>query len=457
MHERTQRAIARMTFVFCCAVPTLVTCVIIAVTWTPWWHRRSLAAIEASLSRDTGLVLQIADFKRAAPSTLCLYGVEIFEPETGHEVARVREIQWVQRGQEVSILLQQPELQSSELAHTWKMIHDRFVCRPEQTSSAVQLAANDLTIHSRTGPLTLRDVDAWIRPRVGENAVEATIQCLPATTHLAAMIQSPSPVNITVVRDRGGDAPSTSWTLSTGETALPCSALAEYLPQLERLGSDAMFSGSMRWSLRPNGWTIDLGGSRFTDIALGQWLENLPHRLTGTATIQLERCRVVCEQRVTNVVDIAGSLRARDGLVGPSMFASARRHLGFAVADVDSVVAYDRIALGFNLNGPLLHLEGVCRTEVGYEGLHSGVVLCAGGHPLAESSGETLQATQLQAAFAPGHSVMVPLSRQTSPLMDILMPPSRPAPSPLAPSSDSSIPRITSTRPLRESPSIAQP
>jgi hypothetical protein len=259
-------------------------------------------------------------------------------------------------------------------------------------------------------------------------------------------------VSITILRERGGESPSTSWTLRTNETPLPCSALAEYLPMLERLGSDAMFSGTMRWSIRQDGWMIDLGGSRFSNIALGQWLENLPHRLTGMASVQLDRCRVVSEQRVTQVVDIAGSLRARDGLVGESMFAAARRHLGFAVADVGSVVAYDRIALGFNLNGPLLQLDGVCGTELGYEGLHSGVVVCAGGYPLAESSGEILQATQLQSAIAPEHSVMVPLARQTSPLMDLLMPPSRPSPG-----IGESVPRITSTRPLHGDPSIDQP
>jgi hypothetical protein len=452
MHERTQRAIARMTFVFCCALPTLATVSIILATWTPWWHRRSLAAIEADLSRDTGLVLRIADFKRAAPSTWCLYGVEIYEPETGREVARVREIRWCDRGDEISMLLQQPELQSAELQHTWMMIHDRFLCRPDQTVRPTELAANDLTIHSRTGALTFVDVDAWIRPGLATGTVEANIQGMPAG-HVLPTPASMSPVSVTVLRDRNGPRPSTSWVLSSGETPLPCSALAEYLPQLEPLGNEAMFSGTMRLELAREDWVIDLGGSRFSGIDFGQWCETLPHRCTGTAAVQLERCLVITEKGIVNRVDIAGSLRARDGLVGGSLLRSAGTHLGLAVRDdVEGSVAYDRLALGINLNGPLLKLTGICDYEVGFEGIGSGVVLCAGGHSLAETTGHTLPAASLQATLAPPHSVMVPLSRQTSPLMNILMPPSREVPrAPVA------VPRITSKRRLQDDPSIGQP
>ncbi len=449
MHERTRRAIARMTFVFCCAVPTVITLSIILVSWTPWWHQRSLTAIESSLSRDTGLIVRIDNFRRSAPSTLYLYDVEFLEPETGREVARVREIQWAKRGDDVAIWLQQPELRSEQLPHAWSMIHDRFLCRPDQTSSSLKLMARDLTIHSRTGSLTLRDVLARMRPRVGEDAVEASIRCYPATSDQGA---TPSPVTISVLRDRSGSTPSTSWVLRTGDTPLPCSALAEYLPPLERLGGDAMFAGTMRWKLERDGWTIDLGGSQFTDIALGQWLEHLPHRLTGTASIQLQRCRIVTRQRATETVDIAGVLRAREGQIGPLMLKSARRHLGFAVVDASGAFEYDRIALGFSLNGPLLHLDGLCATDLGYQSLPEGVVVQVGGNPIAESTGSTLQATQLQAFFAPEHSVMVPLSKQTSPLKSLLMAPSRPTSN-----HDAAVPRITSTRQWNGGPSIEQP
>lgn len=453
MHERTQRAIARMTFVFCCALPTCLTVLMIITTWTPWWHRRCIASIESDLSWQTGLIITIEDFRRASPSTLRLYNVQLLEPETGQEVARVREVRWAKQGDEVSILLQQPELQSAELVSTWRLIHDRFLCRPDQTSASVQVAANDLTIHSRSGPMTLRDVDAWIRPGLEPDSVEASIQCLPAASGLTSVAGS-TPVQISVIRRRAPEGPSTSLVLDCGKTALPCSALSEFLPDLESLGANAVFSGTMGWTIYRDGWSLDLGSASFSDIALGRWCERLPHRLTGSARVDLERCRISYRDRSVQLVDIAGSLRARDGLIGTSLIESAREHLGFAVAgNLDPVIGYDRLAIGFNLNGPLLQrFEGICGTEYGYEGLHSGVVLCAGGQSLVESTGKPMQTAVLQSLFAPDYSVMVPVSRQTSPLLQLLMAPSRPL------SVGTKIPpRITTTRPLQGEPSVSQP
>ncbi len=90
---------------------------------------------------------------------------------------------------------------------------------------------------------------------------------------------------------------------------------------------------------------------------------------------------------------------------------------------------YDRIALGFRVNNTQLQLDGICRTEIGYESYPAGVVLCLGGVPLVHSSGKTLDSLKAITAIAPAHSVPVPLSNQTSWLMNIFIPPSRPLPS----------------------------
>ena len=417
MHERTQRAVARLVFLFCCAVPTGTTLAIILTTWTPWYHERCLRALEASLSRDTGMVIQIEDFERNAPSLLRLHDVRVLEPETTREVARVRVITWVAREDRAAIRLSQPEIQSAELPSAWQLIHDRFLCRPEQTSVPIRMAADDLTLHSRSGPLTLRDVDAWIRPTV--DGVDASIQCLPATS------RSDTPVSIAVSRNRRADKPFTSWTLRTDHTALPCSTLAEYLPLMAGLGSEAEFKGTMRWDVRDDGWTIDLGGSRFQQVDLSKLFEKHPHRLTGIADLQLDRCRVEPGQ----TIDISGTFRSRDGFVGTSLIASVHEHLEFAVRQPDPQsrdLPYGRMAFGFDVFGSQLKVSGVCRTELGYEGLPSGVLLCASdGQPLVATTSQSLPAIRLARAFAPKHSVMVPISDQTTRLMDFLLAPSR--------------------------------
>src|SRR6056297_216010 len=418
MHERTQRAIARLMFVFCCAIPTSTTVLIVLVMATPWYANRVRRQIEAELARDTGLIVRIEDFHRTSPATLRLDRVRLIEPETMREVARVRQVEWVTRQDEVSILLQQPELQSASLPSTWRLIHDRFLCRPEQTSRPIRLAANDLTIHSASGGgMTLRDVDAWIEPQA--KAVQASIQCVPAIASAA------TPIQITVRRDRSGEQPATNWMLDTQDTALPCSALSDYLPGLiGNLGNEAMFAGTMRWQLNHQDWWIDLSGSRIEQVSLDRIFEQQAHRLSGKATIQLERCRIEPGRRV----DIAGSVRARDGLIGRSLLLSLHHHLDFEVRVPDGKedLPYDRIAVRFNVDDTQLRLDGICRTEVGFESFPVGVVLCSGGYPLVRSSPQTLRSLALVSALAPAHSVMVPVADQNRGLMQVLIPPSRP-------------------------------
>ncbi|MGI9475051.1 MAG: hypothetical protein ACR2NZ_26195 [Rubripirellula sp.] len=448
MHERTQRAIARLMFVFCCAVPTCLTFLCILVTWTPWHHHRTLRAIEARLSQSTGLQIEIDDFQRSSPSTLELFSVRVVEPESQNEVARVREIQWVDDGKRVSILLQQPEVRSRELRSVWDLLHDRFLCRPDQTSLPVRAAANDLTIHSRTGDLTFTDIDAWIRQ--GDRTIEATIEGLPANT------RSDSPVSVSVLRDRNQDLPSTQWTLDTRGTALPCSAVAEFIPQMEGLGTDAEYTGTMRWQIDAETWSVDLSGSSFSQISLDRLFERHTHRLTGSATLWLERCRIEPQMRRS---DIAGSIVARDGMVGRSLLHSCQQHFGFQlrlptplIDRQDDSVPFDRLAVGFNVNNTQLELNGICRSERGYEGFPSDVALCLDGYPLVFSTDGTLDSLKVITAIAPAHSVLIPMSDQTRWLTKVFIPPSRPLPHPNA-----QPPRIRSAENFRGGPTISQP
>ncbi len=248
-------------------------------------------------------------------------------------MARVRELQWVSNGDEVrdSAAPTRAAIDRS-FRSAWRLIHDRFLCRPEQTSLPLQIAANDLTIHSRTGALTLRDVDAWIRSAGATRSRQRSSACRRSPL-------SDSPININVRRDRSGATPSTLWTLNTSGTPLPCSALAEYLTPMESLGTDAMFSGTLRWHLQGKQWWVDLGGSRFEQVSLDRLFEQHAHRLSGTAKIHLERCRIEPHNRRS---DVSGSIRAENGLIGRSLLYSVHKHLEFDVRMPEDMIDSQR-------------------------------------------------------------------------------------------------------------------
>lgn len=423
MHERTQRTTARLLFVFCCAVPTCFTCLCILMTWTPWYHQRALAKLEAEFSHTTGLVIEIADFEKATPSSFRLLGVTIREPETAQEIAHIREIEHVAEGGRVTLLLQQAEVQAAELKGIWQLLHQRFLCRPDLTATPMRVSANDLTLHSRTGAVTFKDVDALVTPQ--EDAVEASLNCLPANSVYD------TPINITVRRDRSGKRPVTRWSLDTRGTALPCSAIADFLPEMEKLGVNAEYTGTMTWQLDKNHWWIDLGGSRFNDISLDRIFEQNSHRLSGNATIQFDRCRIDPHSKRS---DIAGSIMAKNGQMGRSLLLAATQNCGFDIRLQDRLITqhgdipYDLLGLGFNVNNAQIKLTGICRSEVGYEGFPTNVVLCLDGFPLVFSTPRTLDSLSALRVVAPAYSVAVPMSDQTDWLINLLIPPSRPMP-----------------------------
>lgn len=449
LHERTQKALARLTFVLCCAVPTLLLMLIIVVGKTPWYHRRCIDAIEHEVAQQTGLVTQIGQYEMVSPGHTLLKQIQLTDPETGATVATVRQIDWSIQDGRTHVLLQQPELHADTLNQTWDLLHDRFLCRPQHLTGSARVAATDLTIHSRLSPITLRDVDAWIGPDVNSaglaspsqsssgvspSNVRATIECLMASPGGSGLSPggglsasaATSPIQITVLRDRSGPAPTTHWSLATGSTALPCSAIAEYLPgHWSNLGTEAMFSGSVAGVTSTHDWKIDLSGASFSNLSLDYIFANQPHRLSGTASIKLERCRLHPNQQL---VDVSGSIHATHGLIASSLLEGAAQHLGFLVADLPpdaADVPYDCMAMRFSLNGPRMHVSGTCRHQHGYASLPTGVALCVGGMPLAQAPGSDLPAIRLMSVLAPVHSEMVPLAQQNQGLLQLLLPPRR--------------------------------
>ena len=447
MHERTERAIARLLFVFCCAIPTVATILMILVSWTPWYHEIQRKQLATELSLESGLTVRLADFDHDSPSSWTLHQVQVIEPETNKEVARVRRVTWEKTGDTVSIGLHQPELQSPMLKFAWSVVHDRFFCRPDSTGQPVSVFANDLTIHSETDALTLSDINASIQPR--PSSVFAQMKC-----QLAGLNRSE--ISIAVTRDRSTAVPRTHWHLETGDTALPCSALSGYLPKMAYLGPNATFVGNLKWEVDRNGeWLIDLGGSQFSDIELSYFFENLPHRLSGKADLELSRCQIVPDQRS----QISGELRAKNGWMGKSLLRSLYHELSFAV-DSQSIqqqsgdIQYDLLAFQFDMNESQLRLHGTCQNEPGYEVLEPGIVAVGYQRPLAKSSEQTIPSVKVAYAIAAENSQLVPVSPHTAPLLKIFVPPSNAVPI------DQSIPAepyIKRTAPFSGGEPIRQP
>ena len=446
MHERTRLAVARLLFVFCCAVPTFTIASAVLVTFTPWYHNYRRTNWETALSQRLGVTVKIGRVEFPAPAMIRFRDVVLLQPETGANVATVHVADWVTIDGESAMRLSQPELQSAMLPFAWRVIHERFLCQPQWTSTPLRVAADDLTIHSRTGSMTMRDVDAWLRPV--ETGVEAMVQCVPADrTDLAA-------IHISAIRKRTGTQPSTHWFLNTGDIPLLCSTIADYLPGMRKFGSNATFAGTMRWQVADAGWTIDLGGARFDHVDLAELTAGMPHRLTGEAAIKLERCQI----QPGRELDVSGTMISSAGQVSPSLMIAAKTELNFEInPDVDRGardLPYELLAVRFDFFGADMTLEGICEKQRGYERLPVGMLIVGSGSGMLAGNANRQTWVGLARTLWPGRHASMPVSTQTAWLFDILPPPT------LLIDHDQGYPlppRITSADDFQGTPTIIQP
>ena len=451
MHERTQRAVARLLFAFACALPTAITSLVILVTYTPWYQSWLRDRVAQELSDRTGLLVHVDQLEYPAPGTLRLTGVRLVEPETGAEVARVRVVTWATTGDRIAVRLSQPELQSARLAYAWRLVHDRFLCQPQSTKTPIRIAADDLTIHSQSGSTTLREVATWLRPV--ESGVEASLKCLPANSSTTVMPLDADAFTVRVVRSRSGKEAGTEWTLSTGNVPLVCSALADYFPAMKRLGSEATFAGTMKWRVTDTHWDLDLGGSTFENVELSQLLRGTPYRMTGNVALHLIRCRLDPGQQL----DVAGTIVSESGYLSHTLLERLQQGLQFAINPKLAQAQdwpYESLALRFDFLGSNMTLEGICNRQRGLEGVAPGVAVISQGRSLCAVSPEKQSYVNLIRALWPERGELLPVSTQTAWLLKIL-----PAPPQTLGDDDGAgfVPRITDASPLHGEPGIAQP
>lgn len=423
MHERTERAFCRLAFLLLCALPTLLTFAAVIVTRTPWYHRAEIAALEAALQQRLGVRVAISEMMRPSPGAWQLEGVQLSNPETGAEVARVRTVFYAVVDGQTKIHLAQPELLADQFPLSWQLVHDRFLCQPDLVGGGLRLRAEDLSIHNESQGLTLSPLDVWIEPREGETVAAARFV-------LAGRSPDEAPATLQVSRDRSGPLPRTRLSLVTGSSPLPCSMLAEYLPVMRRLGVDAQFAGSLRWELDHEDYTVHLQGARFTQVNMLDLFELFDHRLTGTGTIEIQS---LTRHRGRPISEAIGRVAIENAKVEPELLRAAAHSLGVSVhpdaLSASERIACQSIAFGFQLYGTEVQLSGLCYRQPHFESMPPGTAIVADNLPLAHVDPKRrLSAAALSSTVDPKHRIDMPLGPDDD-WARRLLPPLQPEPS----------------------------
>ena len=404
MRFEVRRRWSRLAFCLVCLIPTVIITGAVAVTHNPFYMAARQAAWESQWSDRLGLTVKVQSLEQRGGDWV-IHGLELRDPETDHWVLRAASIEIAKTETAHVVLVNQSELCATLWPRVWAILHEHVLQRPYLTDRNVMISAATLTMRYERQAESLSGVRCELVGKV--DSTEALFEFrMPGNV-------GGEPARFSVIRNRQLQPPTTAWELHTGDAALPCSLAIPWIPSAARLGPNCTFAG-MIWAEKGIGdWTADLSGI-FRPVQLEQLVTSqFPHKLSGEGDLTLTR---VCLHH-GRIVELAGNLQARDGVVSRSLLTAARDELKLRLRDPlrdTSLLRYDQLAVGFTLSSTGMALAGQMQPET--------TVMSDADGPLLSDSGQAdqLSTVALLRFLVPQNEVHVPATEETVSLVRVL-------------------------------------
>jgi hypothetical protein len=422
LHEALRRRLCVLAFLLLCVAPTAAVLAWGVSRHLPWYVRAEAERLAGPL----GLEVSLDRVFHPRPGVVVYEGLQLTDPETGRAILHCRQLRaaWSKPAdanttarQTLSLAASGAEIDAAGLDRLVELIQRGLRRGPGWADIEVCLNALEVSVRSAPSARMMTGVEGFLRPVHGGSYGEIWFRL--------AGTETAEPVRIRIGRDRGKKPPCTGLEFYTGGGAMPCSLLALGLPGLDRLGPQSRFRGRIWMNETPEGQTCDLTG-QFAEIDLERLLgDRFPHTLGGTAQLTVEQARLQ-EGRLQQA---AGSLTAGPGAVSRSLLDSAIQSLGLAQGveppGTGDLVAYEQLAVAFQLDGAGLRLRGVCPVP------GPGTVMVGpSSRLLAEPDArwQPLPVASLVRTLVPPNRADVPAARQADWLWRVLPPPEAAAP-----------------------------
>jgi hypothetical protein len=351
LHESTQRGLCRLSFGLFGLLPLVCCLAFSAVQFLPAYHRWRAAAWEQWLSTQLGIEIELAAIENRAPDRWVLHGVRLLHPESGATLGCVPRVEVLARGGRWSVLLDEPELEGRQLTATWKMVHDWFLCRPQQYSRAAAIGANRLIIRGVDKTDEFSNIIVRMQPEQSELALD--IQFRMSGEKIAAKKEPASLLKIR--RNHTENRLMTNLQLQTA-TPLPCQLFHGLLPSTANFGEGATFTGLLDWQMRNAEWQLQLSDVNLQQVDfgnLGRWLGN---KLSGRGMIYVHQATISNNHLETAVATIA----AESGSISSDLLFNLAKHLDIELRQTNPVAvhAFESAFFTINIEPQWLQLAG---------------------------------------------------------------------------------------------------
>lgn len=413
LHERTRLLLCRAGFLFLCVVPTLLLCGAAV-------HYRSSAYLEARrdewvavLSDKLGLDVKIANLSYPHWNTALLEGLVLLDAESGEEVVRTRYVEVTWQEGRWQIVAGQPEVVAGSLPLLVELVNYRLLRGQALQLAPVQFEARELTFHSAAAAQTFQNVHAELATADAGKHIHVNFQF--------AGLESKTPLQLSIKRQRSSGSAVTTCQLNTGETQLPCAALVPLESWLKQLGDDATFQGQASLEQSNEGIATELNGD-FHHVDLDRLVSlRFPHhRLSGQADVRLQRLKL----HSGRIVAMEGQLQTHGGgVVSRSLLMAVQKQLDLKPQDQQldlaigpSSLRYSHLAFGFALDAAGLSISGDDNPA------NPGVIMASAalGPLLSESAETVVPVAYFMRAVLPHSDVQIPATAEAKSLFDLL-------------------------------------
>lgn len=411
LHDRTRRQLGLLAFVMLCLVPT----VIVLASGVVWRLPHQAGREADRLSSLLGLQVSLQKVEYPRPGVIRYAGLELTDAETGKTVLRSSQLetQWhtatgkQERAHPCLILTAtDPQLEADGLAQVWRLVHEVLTCRADRAGIDVRLSSAQLTLRLDDSPLKLVDV---------RGSLDARSEGTMADVHFRlADSEKGEGVKLRIGRNRQTEPATTGFALQTGETPLPCLALATAFPLLKPLGQ-SRFQGDLWGSEAPGGWSGGLRGW-FSDLDLERLLDGRsPQKILGAVQVAVEEGRF----EHGRIEQLTGSMVGGQGKISRSLLEAAVTHLGLArspeLPGTEPLLPYEQLRLRFTLDSRGLTLRGQCQED------DSGVIFVDRYGPLlGQTNWQSQPVVALVRTLVPSVGLESPVTKETDWLLRYL-------------------------------------
>ncbi|TWT87467.1 hypothetical protein Mal64_30060 [Pseudobythopirellula maris] len=371
LRQKTQRRLCRAIFFAGCLTPTLL------IMGLAMAHQLTRGVALDRLAARLGVRLGCERLETPEPGSYLLTGVAILSAETDHEVARCDRLLATRRNGEWRLSTGVVSIGSAGSGETRavlaRLTEERLDVGLFAEATRVRVyddePTGDPALELEHCQFELRE-NATTAPALAssESTSSSVALAAPETTGLRMSLTAAGGFHLSVERNRQLSPPATRLTLVTGTVGVPARLLAGCAPAAANLGHDARFHGKLEATL-PSG----AHGEAWGELTGGFGEVSAQRLLPGGLGADWQSASLHFDQlawRGERLQRAWGRLDARNGMLDKGLVYGAYQHLkcqptSTLVTEWDATpdesrVAFDRVALEFDLDAMGLVLVGHC-------------------------------------------------------------------------------------------------